>query len=119
MAMQLAHTSLLRGWIPMALQIIAASVLVLAIGWRSRRWRMLWVPASVLLGVLAAGGTYWYFDWSGLVGHAAPPMLWIWTMLTGLAWGGIDLRLAQQPSVAARGVGAGGTVLPALRGADG
>jgi S-formylglutathione hydrolase FrmB len=71
----------------MALQIIAASVLVLAIGWRSRRWRMLWVPASVLLGVLAAGGTYWYFDWSGLVGHAAPPMLWIWTMLTGLAWG--------------------------------
>jgi len=27
----------------------------------------------VLLGVAAAGGTYWYFDWSGLVGRAAHP----------------------------------------------
>ena len=86
-AMQLAHTSLLHGWVPMALHVIAASVLVLAIGWRSRRWRMLWVPVSVLLGVAAAGGTSWYFDWAGLAGHPAPPMLWIWTMLTGLACG--------------------------------
>ena len=54
----------------MALQIIAASVLVLAIGWGSHRWRMLWVPVSVLLGVAAAGGTYWYSDWAGL---ARPP----------------------------------------------
>jgi S-formylglutathione hydrolase FrmB len=79
--------SLLDGWVPIALQGLSAVVLVLAIGWRSRRWRVLWVPASLLLGVAAAAGSYWYIKWAALAGHPAPVLLWIWITLAGLAVG--------------------------------
>jgi len=35
------YTSLMHGWIPTTIQVMAAVVLTLAVGWRSRRW-----PAS-------------------------------------------------------------------------
>ena len=35
--------SLLRGWLPGTIQAVAAAVLVLAIGWRSGRWRAIWL----------------------------------------------------------------------------
>jgi S-formylglutathione hydrolase FrmB len=79
--------SLLHGWAPIAVQVVAAVVLVLAIGWRSRRWRLLWLPISLIVGVVAAVGTYWYIEWAALAGHPAPPSLWVWITLTGLALG--------------------------------
>jgi S-formylglutathione hydrolase FrmB len=78
---------LLHGWVPVAVQAIAAVALVLAIGWRSRRWRVLWVPLSVLIGVAAAAAVYWYIESAGLAGRRAPAALWIWITLTGLAAG--------------------------------
>jgi S-formylglutathione hydrolase FrmB len=83
----LGPISLLQGWAPTILQVICACVLVLAIGWRSRRWRLLWVPVSLLVGVVAAAGIYWYIRWAGIAGHPAPVTLWIWIALTGLAVG--------------------------------
>ena len=33
------HVSLMHGWLPIAAQALAAALLILAIGWRNRRWR--------------------------------------------------------------------------------
>ena len=46
--------SLLYGWLPVTIQVIAAIVLLLAIGWRGRRWRYLWLPVCAILGIAAA-----------------------------------------------------------------
>ena len=63
--MALAPISLLGGWAPIALQAIAAVVLIFAVGWRTRRWRLIWLPVSLVVGLIAAGLTYWYIQWSG------------------------------------------------------
>ena len=43
--------SLLRGWLPITIEIIAALVVVAAIGWRTRRWRLVWVPVAIVVGL--------------------------------------------------------------------
>jgi S-formylglutathione hydrolase FrmB len=91
--------SLLQGWLPLTLQAIAVIVLVLAIGWRSRRWRFVWLPASIVVGLGVAAWAHWYVDSQGMAGDPAPDSLWIWTGLTGFAlsaavlgWRGIRWR---------------------------
>jgi S-formylglutathione hydrolase FrmB len=85
MPLALPPISLLHGWVPITIQLIAAAVLLVAIGWRSRRWRLLWMPASLLLGVAVAFAIQWYLNWSGVAGHPAPPTLWIWITLSAMA----------------------------------
>lgn len=91
--------SLLRGWLPPTLQAIAVVVLVLAIGWRSRRWRLVWLPVSVVVGLAVAAWAHWWVDSQGMAGDPAPDSLWIWTGLSGFAisalilgWKGIKWR---------------------------
>jgi len=79
--------SLLGGWLPATLQGVAVVVLLLAIGWRSRRWRAVWLPLAVLVGVAAAGLTHWYVAFQGIADNPALPIFWIWVALTGLAVG--------------------------------
>lgn len=62
---------------------MTAVLLVLAIGWRSRRWRLVWVPVAVVVGLIAAGCTHWWVDSQGLAGDPAPSSLWIWVGLSG------------------------------------
>jgi S-formylglutathione hydrolase FrmB len=81
------HISLMHGWVPWTVQAATAAVLGLAIGWRSRRWRSLWLPLAVIIGVAAAVWTHSYVDSAGLAGDPAPRVLWIWVGLTGLAAG--------------------------------
>lgn len=76
-----AHTSLMYGWLPITVQLATATVLVLAIGSRFRRWRRL--PAAVAVGGATACGTGWYLG--GLANDPAPAALWIWAGLTGVA----------------------------------
>jgi S-formylglutathione hydrolase FrmB len=83
----------------MTLQIIAVVVLVVAIGWRTRRWRLVWLPVSVVVGLAVAAWAHWYVDSQGLAGDPAPDSLWVWTGLTGFAlsalilgWRGIKWR---------------------------
>ncbi|WP_165774326.1 alpha/beta hydrolase [Mycolicibacterium sphagni] len=75
----------MHGWLPMAVQIVAGLVLVLAVGWRNRRWRLLWLPLAAIVGIAVA----WYAQWSisddGLAGDPAPHQLWVWTAVTGVA----------------------------------
>ncbi len=91
--------SLLQGWLPLTLQIIAVAVLIVGIGWRTRRWRLVWLPVSVAVGLVVAAWAHWYVDSQGMAGDPAPDSLWVWTGLTGFAlsavvlgWRGIRWR---------------------------
>jgi S-formylglutathione hydrolase FrmB len=77
--------SLIYGWLPFTLQVIAVAVLVCATGWRSRRWRLLWIPIAALVGVALAASVYWYIGYEGLADDPAPLTLLVWLALTGLA----------------------------------
>ncbi|MGE2817577.1 alpha/beta hydrolase [Mycobacterium heidelbergense] len=80
-----SHTSLMHGWVPLTIQLTAGVVLASAIGWRSRRWRTVWLPAAGLAGGVAAYATHWYIVDRGLSDEPAPPALWLWIALTGMA----------------------------------
>jgi S-formylglutathione hydrolase FrmB len=72
-------TSLLGGWVPVSLEILTIVILVVAIGWRTRRWRLVWVPISAGIGVIAALGARTYMNSEGLASDPAPLRLWVWT----------------------------------------
>ena len=72
-------TSLLGGWFPITVEILSIVVLVVAIGWRTRRWRLVWVPVSAAVGVIAAVAARTYVNSEGLASDPAPLKLWVWT----------------------------------------
>jgi S-formylglutathione hydrolase FrmB len=77
----------MHGWLPVTVQVIAIVVLVAAVGWRTRRWRYVWLPWAALCGVALAVAAYWYVDSEGMAENPAPHGLWIWIGLSGLAAG--------------------------------
>jgi S-formylglutathione hydrolase FrmB len=77
--------SLLHGWLPTTIQVVAAALVLGAIGWRSRRWRLFWLPIALAAGVGTAEWAHWYVDSQGLAGDPAPPQLWLWIGIAGLA----------------------------------
>jgi S-formylglutathione hydrolase FrmB len=77
--------SLLHGWLPPTIWTVAAVALVVAVGWRTRRWRLIWLPVAVGVGLILAAVAHWYIDSEGLAGDPAPSSLWIWVGLTGMA----------------------------------
>lgn len=83
------HLSLMHGWLPLTVQILAAVALITAIGWRTRRWRFIWLPWSALIGVGLAMAAYWFTASAGVAddSNPAPHTLWIWIALCGLAFG--------------------------------
>ncbi|WP_208619965.1 alpha/beta hydrolase [Mycobacterium marseillense] len=80
-----SHTSLMHGWVPTTIQVLAAVVLTVAVGWRSRRWRTGRMPAAALCGAAVAYLTRWYIVDHGLSEEPAPTALWVWIALTGMA----------------------------------
>lgn len=80
-----AHTSLMHGWVPTTIQAVAAVVLTLAVGWRSRRWRAVGLPLAAAAGGGAAYATHWYIVDRGLSDEPAPATLWLWIALAGAA----------------------------------
>jgi S-formylglutathione hydrolase FrmB len=71
--------SLLGGWFPIGVQVLAIVILIVAIGWRTRPWRLVWVPVSAAIGVIAALGARTYMNYEGLASDPAPFKLWVWT----------------------------------------
>lgn len=51
------HISLMHSWVPATTQVVAALVLTLAVGWRSRRWRTVWLPVAAMVLVLGWRGS--------------------------------------------------------------
>jgi S-formylglutathione hydrolase FrmB len=83
----IAQLSLIRGWLPVTAQAITAVVLVCAIGWRSRRWRLLCLPVMTIGGAVLAVGARCYLDSSEVASDPPPPLLCIWIAAAGLALG--------------------------------
>src|ERR1044072_7324344 len=79
----------MHGWLPITVQVLSFCALVAAIGWRTRRWRMVWLPWSALIGVFLAVATYWYIQSAGVAddSNPAPVELWVWIALSGIAFG--------------------------------
>jgi S-formylglutathione hydrolase FrmB len=77
----------MHGWLPITVQVIAGILLIAAIGWRSRRWRLVWLPWAALVGVALAVAAYWYIGSEGLgdEDNPAPYSLWVWIGLSGVA----------------------------------
>jgi S-formylglutathione hydrolase FrmB len=75
----------MHGWIPTTLQVVAILALITAIGWRSRRWRLVWLPWAAMVGTALATAAYWYIASQGLADDPAPQALWIWIGLSGIA----------------------------------
>ncbi|MGV0991009.1 MAG: alpha/beta hydrolase [Mycobacterium sp.] len=70
--------SLLGGWLPLTLQILAAVALVAVIGWRNRRWRLVLLPICAIVGVAGALAARTYVNSEGLASDPAPIQLWLW-----------------------------------------
>jgi len=81
----ISHTSLMHGWVPLAVQVVTAIVLATALGWRSRHWRLVRLPLAALAGGAVAYGTHWFFVNRGLSNEPAPTALWLWIALAGMA----------------------------------
>ncbi|MEU0498934.1 alpha/beta hydrolase-fold protein [Mycobacterium sp. NPDC006124] len=79
--------SLVRGWVPVVLQAVTLAVVLAAIGWRSRTWRLRWLPIAAATGVALAAAGYWFVADQGLSDDPAPVLLWPWVAVTGLAVG--------------------------------
>jgi S-formylglutathione hydrolase FrmB len=75
----------MHGWLPFTVQAITVVVLVTAIGWRTRRWRLVWLPVAAVVGVAVAAGSYWVIASQGMSDDPAPKLLWVWLVLTGVA----------------------------------
>jgi S-formylglutathione hydrolase FrmB len=79
------HTSLMHGWVPLTVQAAAVVALALAVGWRSHRWRLVWLPVAAAVGAVLAAGAHWYITADGLADDPAPSLLWWWIAVSGAA----------------------------------
>jgi S-formylglutathione hydrolase FrmB len=87
--------SLLSGWLPLTVQIVAGLVVLAAIGRRPRRWLLRTLPVLAALGVAVVLLVRHYVSANGLASDPAPAALWIWTgvattalALVALGWRG-------------------------------
>ncbi len=79
------HTSLMHGWVPGVVQAVSVSMLLVAVGWRSRLWRLLFLPVAAVLGAALAACSNWYIASAGLADDPAPQLLWWWIAGSGAA----------------------------------
>jgi S-formylglutathione hydrolase FrmB len=79
------HTSLMHGWVPGVVQAVSVAMLLVAVGWRSRLWRLLFLPAAAILGAASAACASWYIAHAGLADDPAPHLLWWWIAGSGAA----------------------------------
>ena len=77
--------SLLHGWVLPTVEVVTAATVLVAIGWRSHRWRFRWVPVSLGVGIAGVAAAHWYVDSQGMAGNPAPPSLWLWIGVSGVA----------------------------------
>lgn len=77
--------SLVRGWLPVVLQAATLAVVLAAVGWRSRTWRLRWLPIAAATGVAVTGICYRVVADRALADDPAPALLWPWVAVTGLA----------------------------------
>jgi S-formylglutathione hydrolase FrmB len=78
--------SLVAGWLPIAIQLVTAAVLLLAIGRRrTRSWLLHWIPAALMAGFGTAAATGLFVNYQGWTGQAASWQAVVWTAACGFA----------------------------------
>lgn len=75
--------SLIDGWLPVTIQVLAAGALIAATGWRSRRWRLRMLPIAAAAGAVSIAVAWWFVTSQGW-GSVYPWGMWVWIGLTGL-----------------------------------
>ncbi|MFI5735366.1 alpha/beta hydrolase-fold protein [Kribbella sp. NPDC051587] len=75
--------SLLGGWFPATLEVLAVGLLIVAIGWRDRRWRVRILP--LVIGLSAVGALLASYPGAQLLGITDPLPFGVWL------WFGIGL----------------------------
>ena len=78
--------SLLTGWLPITLQVLAGLAVILVVTRRpGRRWYTAWLPAAALVGVGVALLVRHRIGADGLTNDPVPAVVWIWTAVTAAA----------------------------------
>ena len=80
----MGQLSLLHGWLPAVVQVLALLVVINAIGWR-RRWRKWALAVALGVAALVTALSHWYITSIGVAGDPAPPLLWLWIAISGFA----------------------------------
>lgn len=75
----------MQGWLPVAVHVFTALVLIRAAGWRSRHWRRVLLPIVFACGIVTAVAAHWSLGALGIASEPAPWQLWMWVGLSGLA----------------------------------
>lgn len=78
------EVSLIGGWLPVTIQVLAALALIAGTAWRSRHWALRWLPIAAAAGFASVGALWWFVHNQGW-GSVYPWGMWVWTGLTGLA----------------------------------
>ncbi|MFC7752153.1 alpha/beta hydrolase [Tsukamurella soli] len=78
-------TSLLTGWLPVTIFIVAGVLVALALVRRKVRWYLIALPTSLVVGVVCALAARTYMNSEGLAGDPAPFWLWFWIGAAGTA----------------------------------
>jgi len=83
----MAEISLIDGWLPIVLQVLAAIAVLAAIGWRTRMWVPSRAAIAVLAGLVVVGAAYWFYRHQALGegSGASPVLMWVWIALIGVS----------------------------------
>ena len=76
--------SLMQGWLPLSVEIVAAVALGCVLV-RRRRCSPTRLGAALVVGLAAVLVARWALQDSGVAGEVAPGSLWVWTAATGFA----------------------------------
>ena len=76
--------SLMQGWVPLSVEIVAAVALGCVLV-RRRRCGPIQLGVALAVGLAAALAGRWALQDSGISGEVAPWTLWVWTAMTGFA----------------------------------
>ena len=77
--------SLLTGWLPLTVELLAIVLIAVAIARRTRRWWLIWIPVCVGVGVLSVLIAVRTEHAEGLASDPPPAQLWWWVGLSGFA----------------------------------
>lgn len=84
---RLLSLSLVDGQLPAVVWAIVAVALALALGWRTRRWRLIGIPAASVVAIVAMIAMHVLIDLDGVADNPVPTYLSVAVALSGLALG--------------------------------
>lgn len=85
--MGVGQLSLMHGWAPATVQLLAAAAFIRVVARHSGRWRAVWLPVTAVVGLATTVVAHQLLDSAGIASEPAPGYLWLWVGLSGMAFG--------------------------------